>query len=171
MFKFTNVQVANVDSTKQGMIIDSGLLMHKKSVTANTLAATGTASGSVTNVQYNKDGSATGGRGELRANSYEFSGDINSSYTLKIKDTVQNLRYDLIGTNGKFTTVNLYSLTNSTSPLFVYTCDTTGDATCLSKVTLTVGSPSTLVFNNMKFRGVYQPQYDAIMNGQVTLNP
>lgn len=170
-FNFSNVQVGNVDTTKQGMIIDSGLLMHKKSVTATTLAATGTASGTVTNVQYNKDGSATGGRGELRANSYEFTGDINASYTLKIKDTAQNLRYDLIGTNGKFTAVNLYSLTNSTTPLFVYTCDTTGDTSCLSKVTLTIGSPSTLVFNNMKFRGVYQPQYDAIMNGQVTLNP
>ena len=96
---------------------------------------------------------------------------LEVSFTLKVKDTVQNLRYDLMGSNGKFTTVNLYSLANSATPLFVYTCDSTGDTSCLSKVTLTMGSPSTLVFNNMKFRGVYQTQYDEIMNGQVTLNP
>ncbi|HNL80779.1 MAG TPA: hypothetical protein PKL69_10635, partial [Agitococcus sp.] len=35
-FKFANVQVANVDSTKQGMIIDSGLLMHKKATQTTT---------------------------------------------------------------------------------------------------------------------------------------
>ncbi len=170
-FKFANVQVANVDSTKQGMIIDSGLLMHKKSVTATTLAATGTASGTVTNVQYNKDGSATGGSGAVSANTYQFSGDINTSYVLKINDTVRGLRYELTNANNKFTSINLYSGANTATPLFVYTCDMTGDTSCLDKVSLTKGTTSsTLVFNNMKLRGVYQSQYDSIINGQFTLN-
>lgn len=136
-----------------------------------TLAASGTATGTITNVQYNKNGTVTGGRGELRANTYEFSGDLTTSYTLKVIDTIQNLRYDLISTNGKFTAINLYSLANSASPLFVYTCDTTGDSTCLDKVSFTQGTKPTLVFNDMKIRGVFQPQFDSIINGQVTLNP
>ena len=105
------------------------------------------------------------------ANTYEFSGDLSTAYTLKINDTIRNLRYELSNRNGKFTAVNLYSGANSATPLFVYTCDTTGDNTCLDKVSFTLGTTSTLVFNNMKMRGVYQSQYDEIMNGQVKLNP
>ncbi|HQV23836.1 MAG TPA: hypothetical protein PLJ88_12160, partial [Agitococcus sp.] len=143
-FKFANVQVANVDTTKQGMIIDSGLLMHKKSVAVTTLAATGTASGTVTNVQYNKDGSATGGSGAVTANTYKFSGDLSTAYTLEINDTARGLRYQLANREGRFTAVNLYSGANSASPLFVYTCDTTGDNTCLAKVTFTLEGTPTL---------------------------
>ncbi|MDO9177551.1 MAG: hypothetical protein Q7U16_04370 [Agitococcus sp.] len=135
------------------------------------LAATGTASGKITNVQYNKDGTTTGGKGELRANGYEFSGDLNTAYTLKINDTIQNLRYELANRNGQFTAVSLYSLTNSASPLFVYLCDTTGENTCLNKVSFTQGATPTLVFTDMKLRGVFQPQFDAIINGQIKLNP
>ncbi|MCB1658790.1 MAG: hypothetical protein KDI39_11240 [Pseudomonadales bacterium] len=170
-FKFANVQVANVDTTKQGMIIDSGLLMHKKSVAVTTLAATGTASGTVTNVQYNKDGSATGGSGAVTANTYKFSGDLSTAYTLEINDTARGLRYQLANREGRFTAVNLYSGANSASPLFVYTCDTTGDNTCLAKVTFTLEGTPTLNFTNMKLRGVFQPQFDAIINGQFKLNP
>ncbi len=86
---------------------------------------------------------------------------MNTAYTLKVKDTIRNLRYELTSTNGKFTAINLYSLANSAAnPLFVYTCDTTGDNTCLDKVSFTLGTTSTLVFNNMKMRGIFQPQFD-----------
>lgn len=169
-FKFTNAQLANIDSTKQAIIIDSGLLMHKKSVAVTTLAATGTASGTVTNVQYNKDGSATGGSGAVTANNYKFSGDLSTAYTLEINDTVRGLRYQLANREGKFTAVNLYSNANSASPSFVYTCDTTGDNTCLANLTFSLEGIPTLNFTNMKLRGVFQPQFDAIINGQFKLN-
>ena len=96
---------------------------------------------------------------------------MSTAYTLKINDTIQNLRYELANRNGQFTAVNLYSGANSATPLFVYTCDTTGDSSCLGKVSLTQGTTPTLVFTDMKLRGVYQSQYDAIINGQVKLNP
>ncbi len=140
-------------------------------VANTTLAASGTATGKITNVQFNKNGTATGGTGEVRANAYEFLGDLNTAYTLKVNDTIQSLRYELASINGKFTSVNLYSGANSATPLFVYTCDTAGDNTCLDKVSFSQGATPTLVFNNMKMRGVYQPQFDAIINGQVKLNP
>ena len=171
-FVFNNTALGVVNGASQGITVKNGSLIHMQNVTQPiVLAANGTATGTITNVQYNKDGTVTGGKGELRANTYEFSGDLTTSYTLKVIDTIQNLRYDLISTNGKFTAINLYSLANSASPLFVYTCDTTGDSTCLDKVSFTQGTKPTLVFNDMKIRGVFQPQFDSIINGQVTFNP
>ncbi|HNC03796.1 MAG TPA: hypothetical protein PLY05_10640, partial [Agitococcus sp.] len=139
----------------------------KAGAALTNLAASGTATGTISNVQYNKDGTTTGGTGQVRSKVYTFSGDLNGTYTIKIKDTAQNLRYDVNGTNGKPSSVNLYSAESSASPLFVYTCD---DSSCLSKVSLTQSSTGTTVkFTDMKMRGVYQAQYDAIINGQSLL--
>ena len=171
-FVFNNTALSVVNGASQGITVKNGSLIRQTSIVQPiSLAASGTASGTITNVQYNKNGTPTDGRGELVANTYEFSGDLSTAYTLKINDTIRNLRYELSNRNGKFTAVNLYSGANSATPLFVYTCDTTGDNTCLDKVSFTLGTTSTLVFTDMKLRGVYQSQYDAIINGQVKLNP
>jgi hypothetical protein len=171
-FVFNNTALGVVNGASQGITVKNGSLIHMQNVTQPiVLAANGTATGTITNVQYNKDGTVTGGKGELVANTYQFSGDLQTAYTLKVNDTIRNLRYELTNKNGQFTSVNLYSLANSANPLFVYTCDSTGDNTCLDKVSFTLGTTPTLIFNNMKMRGVFQPQFDAIINGQVTFNP
>ena len=171
-FVFNNTALGVVNGASQGITVKNGSLIHMQNVTQPiVLAANGTATGTITNVQYNKDGTVTGGKGELVANTYQFSGDLNTAYTLKVNDTIRNLRYELTNKNGQFTSVNLYSLANSPTPSLVYVCDTTGDNTCLSKITFTQGTKPTLEFSDMKMRGVFQPQFDSIMNGKVTLNP
>ncbi len=170
-FGFNNTALGVVSGTTTGITVKNGLLIHLNAATGTALAASGTASGTISNVQYNKDGTTTGGTGALIAASYEFSGDLNTQYILKISDASKNLRYELANRNGQFTAVSLYSSANTASPLFIYLCDTTGDNSCLANVSFTQGTTPTLVFNNMKLRGVFQPLFDIIINGQVKLNP
>ena len=168
-FPFNNVVLTPVYGTQQPITIKNGLLIHIPSNTsANTLKG-GAATGNVKNVQLNKDGSATGGSGEFRTTEYDFKGNLDSQFTIGLYDTRQYLRYELTGQNRQFNSIKLYSNTDTTTPLFVYECHTT--TRCRNNITLTQGTTSSLKFNNVRLNGVYQPQFDIDINGEVILNP
>ena len=168
-FPFNNVVLTPVYGTQQPITIKNGLLIHIPSNTsANTLKG-GAATGNVKNVQLNKDGSATGGSGEFRTTEYDFKGNLDSQFNIGLYDTRQYLRYELTGQNRQFNSIKLYSNTDTTTPLFVYECHTT--TRCGNNITLTQGTTSSLKFNNVRLNGVYQPQFDIDINGEVILNP
>lgn len=168
-FPFNNVVLTPVYGTQQPITIKNGLLIHIPSNTsANTLKG-GAATGNVKNVQLNKDGSATGGSGEFRTTEYDFKGNLDGQFNIGLYDTRQYLRYELTGQNRQFNSIKLYSNTNTTTPLFVYECHTT--TRCGNNITLTQGTTSSLKFNNVRLNGVYQPQFDIDINGEVILNP
>ena len=168
-FPFNNVVLTPVYGTQQPITIKNGLLIHIPSNTsANTLKG-GAATGNVKNVQLNKHGSATGGSGEFRTTEYDFKGNLDSQFTIGLYDTRQYLRYELTGQNRQFNSIKLYSNTDTTTPLFVYECHTT--TRCGNNITLTQGTTSSLKFNNVRLNGVYQPQFDIDINGEVILNP
>lgn len=168
-FPFNNVVLTPVYGTQQPITIKNGLLIHIPSNTsANTLKG-GAATGNVKNVQLNKDGSATGGSGEFRTTEYDFKGNLDSQFNIGLYDTRQYLRYELTGQNRQFNSIKLYSNTDTTAPLFVYECHTT--TRCGNNITLTQGTTSSLKFNNVRLNGVYQPQFDIDINGEVILNP
>ena len=168
-FPFNNVVLTPVYGTQQPITIKNGLLIHIPSNTsANTLKG-GAATGNVKNVQLNKDGSATGGSGEFRTTEYDFKGNLDGQFNIGLYDTRQYLRYELTGQNRQFNSIKLYSNTNTTTPLFVYECNTT--TRCGNNITLTQGTISSLKFNNVRLNGVYQPQFDIDINGEVILNP
>ncbi len=168
-FPFNNVVLTPVYGTQQPITIKNGLLIHIPSNTsANTLKG-GAATGNVKNVQLNKDGSATGGSGEFRTTEYDFKGNLDSQFTIGLYDTRQYLRFELTGQNRQFNSIKLYSNTDTTTPLFVYECHTT--TRCGNNITLTQGTTSSLKFNNVRLNGVYQPQFDIDINGEVILNP
>ena len=168
-FPFNNVVLTPVYGTQQPITIKNGLLIHIPSNTsANTLKG-GAATGNVKNVQLNKDGSATGGSGEFRTTEYDFKGNLDSQFNIGLYDTRQYLRYELTGQNRQFNSIKLYSNTDTTTPLFVYECHTT--TRCGNNITLTQGTTSSLKFNNVRLNGVYQPQFDIDINGDVILNP
>lgn len=168
-FPFNNVVLTPVYGTQQPITIKNGLLIHIPSNTsANTLKG-GAATGNVKNVQLNKDGSATGGSGEFRTTEYDFKGNLDGQFNIGLYDTRQYLRYELTGQNRQFNSIKLYSNTNTTTPLFVYECNTT--TRCGNNITLTQGTTSSLKFNNVRLNGVYQPQFDIDINGEVILNP
>ncbi len=65
-FVFNNTALGVVNGASQGITVKNGSLIHMQNVTQPiVLAANGTATGTITNVQYNKDGTVTGGKGEL----------------------------------------------------------------------------------------------------------
>ena len=168
-FPFNNVVLTPVYGTQQPITIKNGLLIHIPSNTsANTLKG-GAATGNVKNVQLNKHGSATGGSGEFRTTEYDFKGNLDSQFNIGLYDTRQYLRYELTGQNRQFNSIKLYSNTDTTTPLFVYECHTT--TRCGNNITLTQGTTSSLKFNNVRLNGVYQPQFDIDINGDVILNP
>lgn len=168
-FPFNNVVLTPVYGTQQPITIKNGLLIHIPSNTsANTLKG-GAATGNVKNVQLNKHGSATGGSGEFRTTEYDFKGNLDSQFNIGLYDTRQYLRYELTGQNRQFNSIKLYSNTDTTTPLFVYECHTT--TRCGNNITLTQGTTSSLKFNNVRLNGVYQPQFDIDINGEVILNP
>lgn len=168
-FPFSNTVLSPVNGTQQPITIKNGLLIHIPSNTsANTLKG-GAATGNVKNVQLNKHGSATGGSGEFRTTEYDFKGNLDSQFNIGLYDTRQYLRYELTGQNRQFNSIKLYSNTDTTTPLFVYECHTT--TRCGNNITLTQGTTSSLKFNNVRLNGVYQPQFDIDINGEVILNP
>lgn len=168
-FPFNNVVLTPVYGTQQPLTIKNGLLIHIPSnISPNTLKG-GAATGNVKNVQLNKDGSATGGSGEFRTTEYDFKGNLDSQFTIGLYDTRQHLRYELTGQNRQFSAIKLYSGTDTANPLFVYECHT--NTHCGDNLTLTQGTTSSMKFNNIRLNGVYQPQYDADINGEVILNP
>ena len=168
-FPFNNVVLTPVYGTQQPITIKNGLLIHIPSNTSANILKGGAATGNVKNVQLNKDGSATGGSGEFRTTEYDFKGNLDGQFNIGLYDTRQYLRYELTGQNRQFNSIKLYSNTNTTTPLFVYECNTT--TRCGNNITLTQGTTSSLKFNNVRLNGVYQPQFDIDINGEVILNP
>lgn len=168
-FPFNNVVLTPVYGTQQPITIKNGLLIHIPSNTSANILKGGAATGNVKNVQLNKDGSATGGSGEFRTTEYDFKGNLDGQFNIGLYDTRQYLRYELTGQNRQFNSIKLYSNTNTTTPLFVYECNTT--TRCGNNITLTQGTTSSLKFNNVRLNGVYQPQFDIDINGDVILNP
>lgn len=169
-FPFSNTVLSPVNGTQQPLTLKNGLLIHLGGIiNISTTLAGGMATGSVKNVQLNKNGTATGGAGEFRTTEYDFKGRLDGQFSIGLYDTRQYLRYELSGQNFKFNSIKLYSLTNTSSPLFVYECHT--KTRCGDMVTLMQGATSTLKFNDILLNGVYQPQFDAVINGEVKLNP
>lgn len=169
-FPFSNTVLSPVNGTQQPLTLKNGLLIHLGGIiNISTTLAGGMATGSVKNVQLNKNGTATGGAGEFRTTEYDFKGRLDGQFSIGLYDTRQYLRYELSGQNFKFNSIKLYSLTNTSSPLFVYECHT--KTRCGDMVSFMQGATSTLKFNDILLNGVYQSQFDAVINGEVKLNP